>query len=436
MKIELFTFNKRNNSTKTPSNGIEKGVVLKNATSLYNPTFIMSVYENWNYIKWGNYYYYVDDVIYTRQGVYELQCSIDVLASFKSNILNTSAFVLYSTSHYDTSIIDTRLSMKDVCIESYNQQSISSNASPYYVVSYIGEQGSSNPTVALTEQQLIELMNAIQSNAFAELFNDPTNAINKVLSDTSSCITSCIYNPCCVTEGTKNVILSGGYDTNIVGKGVNKSFTKIYEISIPWNFNSNDFRNRSQFSILSIYLPVYGWVNLNVDNLINQTLLYVKINYDSTTGELTYFINNEIKCTCNVASTVQVSTTTQGNIGSFVSNAIGTVASAYGGFVSGAIVSGFNAITSLVQNSVGSVGSMGGSSAYNVEQNILLVMKSHDTNINPNDLASVYGRPLNQVKKLGDLTGYVQTTNASVSVVNEDISNQINSYLNGGVYIE
>lgn len=436
MKIELFTFKKRNNSTSRPTNGTDKEVVLKNATSLYNPTFILSEYENWNYLKWNEYYYYIDDVVYTRNGVFELQCSIDVLASFKNEILNTNAFVLYSTTDYDTSIIDTRLSMKDECIQQFTFQNVRTTEQGMYIISYIGDQADSNPTVAVTQTQLINILNAIQSNAFAELFNDPTNAINKILSDTASCITSCIYNPLTNAGGEKNVVLAGGYDTNIVGKKPLENITKYFYLDIPWNFSENDFRNRSQFSSMSIYLPGYGWLDLNIDNFIGKTQIEIRINIDSTIGELSYSIMNESKVTCNIGTQIQVSTVTKGNVGQFVGNTIGAVGSFYGGFVGGTIASGFNAITSLLQNTPGSVGSMGGATSFNIGSSIILIIKSHDSNINPSDMASVYGRPLNKVKKIGDLSGYCQTNGASVNVVNTDIANRINSLLDGGVYLE
>lgn len=436
MKIELFTFKKRNNSTSQPTNGKDKEVVLKNATSLYNPTFILSVFENWNYLKWNSYYYYIDDVTYTRNGVYELQCTIDVLASFKNEILNTNAFVLYSASDYDTSIIDTRLSMKDECIQQYTFKSVRTTEQGMYIISYIGSQADSNPTVSVTQTQLINILNAIQSNAFAEIFNDPSNALNKILSDTSSCITSCIYNPLTNTGSDKNVVLAGGYDTGITGKIPMQNITKYVYLDIPWNFSKNDFRNRSQFSSMAIYLPGYGWLDLNIDNFNGETQIEIKVNIDSTIGEVSYSIMNESKVTCNIGTQIQVSTVTKGNVGQFVGNTIGAVGSFYGGFVAGTVASGFNAITSLLQNTPGSVGSMGGATSFNIESSIILVIKSHDTNINPGDMASVYGRPLNQVKKLGELSGYCQTNGASVNIVNSDIANRINSLLDGGVYIE
>ena len=438
MKIELFSFNKRFNSTKKPNmgEGTEKEVVLKKATSFYTPTFLISTLSNWNYIKWDTRYYYVDDINLNREGLYEYSCSIDVLATYKAQIQNTNAFVLFSASDYDTSIVDNRLSSKDDVIVNTTTHSIESIGNPRYVVTYIGNQGSANPTVALTESQLTSLMTTIQSNAFAELFKDPNNAISKILTDTGSCITSCVYNPVCITSNSKNITLAGGYETGITGSGVIKNYTAIYSLDIPFNFDSNDFRNRSQFSSLSIYLPGYGWQQLNVDNFIGKSSIGVRIAIDSTVGEITYYINNETKCTCNVANSIQVSTTTQGNLGSFVSNAVGAVGSAFTGYIPGAVVSGFNAVTSLLQNNPGSVGGMGGGTSYNVEPNIILCMKSHNTNVEPSTMANVCGRPLNQVKTLSSLSGYVQTYNASVGVKNNQIAQQINSLLDRGVYLE
>ena len=68
---------------------------------------------------------------------------------------------------------------------------------------------------------------------------------------------------------------------------------------------------------------------------------------------------------------------------------------------------------------------------------IYAITISHNTNIAPASINDVNGRPLNQVKTISDLSGYVQTADFSViSNALEQLKSQINNYMNGGVYIE
>ena len=61
----------------------------------------------------------------------------------------------------------------------------------------------------------------------------------------------------------------------------------------------------------------------------------------------------------------------------------------------------------------------------------------HGTTIEPSAMAEKYGRPLNKVVTLSTLSGYCQTTYASVEVnASNEIIDEINNLLNGGIYIE
>lgn len=69
--------------------------------------------------------------------------------------------------------------------------------------------------------------------------------------------------------------------------------------------------------------------------------------------------------------------------------------------------------------------------------NIEIVVISHDTNVEPSSMTSNYGRPSNKVLSLSGLSGYVQTANANVvTSASKQYKDEIDSLLNGGVYLE
>lgn len=113
--ITGYKFSKRANSTKQPVNetGTDFSVVLKDKCSYDRPVFLLenSGTLDINYIKWGSWYYHVTDISYVRNDLFEVVCDLDVLATYKTEIGATSAFVLYDTSA-NTEIPDTRLSNK------------------------------------------------------------------------------------------------------------------------------------------------------------------------------------------------------------------------------------------------------------------------------------------------------------------------------------
>ena len=110
----FFNFSKRRNSTKVPvdSTGTSFDVVLKSPTSFEAPTLRISA-ASWayNYAKFDGAYFFIDNVVAVRNDLYEITLSKDVLATYRSQILNTSAYVMYDNIG-DSEIVDNRLAIK------------------------------------------------------------------------------------------------------------------------------------------------------------------------------------------------------------------------------------------------------------------------------------------------------------------------------------
>lgn len=435
MRITLYNLAKRRNSTKQPSKGTNITVNLKEGTSYFNPSFILNFNPTgFNYLSWDNRYYYITNIENTRNGIYTISCELDALATYKSDILGTTAFVLYSSSNYDVGIPDTRLSTKPNYIVKTNAVTYPIAGNPLYVVTYIGESGSSMK--GMTEKSLATLQNALSTNAFAELFVDSSKAVSKMLSNTAQAITGCTYVPRCSTRGRPmEIVLAGGYNTGASGTPVNRHDFATTSISIPWNFSSGDFRNRSQYTSLLLLLPCYGYLQLNTDNYIADDSITIDVFQDSATGTIAY-VGKDFYCVANMGCNVQISTTTQGNLASGVSSIASAGLQALSNPI-GALGNVFNAVTSSMATNVGSVGSYGNTIAMDSTLNIEIVVISHDTNVEPSSMTSNYGRPCNKVLSLSGLSGYVQTANANVvTSASKQYKDEIDSLLNGGVYIE
>ena len=453
MDVTAYTFfNKRKNSTKRPSGGNKRNVVLLDDVSLYSPVFQSEYWAyNDNYCYWAGRYYYVTDIVTKRQNLFEVHCEIDPLATWKDDILSTTAFVTFSTSSFDIGIPDYRLSSDPITITKSTSAEVFPELGEEFVISYVGTD--SAPTLGLSYSNLEALQGEMMSNKCVKTItnwatsiikqSDETvyagNIVPSLLGSTSNSITRCIFTPKFHSTGTKGIVLAGGYvpTNNVSGDTPSHTYSETYNISIPWAFGAGDFRNRAQFTNMTIYLPGYGFLALNADNYQGQGSISVQATLDSYVGEITYLVGGKAKATCSISYPVQVGTSQVGN----VPNAVTGVAQAVSGAMAenpvGTAMGAYNAVRSFMATDASSIGSAGGSSAFNAHTEITLVLMAHNTNVDPSTVAGTIGRPLNAVRQIGKLSGYVQTADVEVpTTAPDEYKTVINDSLNGGMYIE
>ena len=147
-------FTKRRNSTKQPAGAADLSldVKLKENCGIANPVFIVSGdYFTANYAQFAGQYYFVDDVVSVHNGLCEIHCSKDVLATYKSQIQASSPYVLYYT-HNNTEIVDRRLSVKTSKTEVGKSGSFSYfGKGQVYVLSVVGKDCVSQIEVSLSD---------------------------------------------------------------------------------------------------------------------------------------------------------------------------------------------------------------------------------------------------------------------------------------------
>ena len=110
--IELGYFTKRVNSTKkTGFSGTSYDCILKEPCSINNPVFTLKgSLGNYNYLKWSDRYYWVDDTISFPNGIIEVHAHMDPLATYQSNIVSGYAYCLYADStHWNKEVDDIRM---------------------------------------------------------------------------------------------------------------------------------------------------------------------------------------------------------------------------------------------------------------------------------------------------------------------------------------
>lgn len=445
MFITLYNFTKRVNSTMIPTvSGSQREVTLKDGTSIYAPVFILTDFDtNNNYVKWDNRYYFISDVEYTRMNLYTITCNIDLLRSFHSQILNTTAFVLYSASRFNVNISDRRLRADPNTIyrstaamlltDGVGKQTLFNSGT--YIVNYVTQRGTWGPTglLWLTRSQCTTLASKLTDDTFLNLEN-----FEKQFTNAYQALINVKYVPFSWAGGGSIPIYLGTYDTGVVGSDIIQTKHYSTNISIPWAFS--DFRNNNEFTSFLLYLPGYGFTSINAEDVRGMSSLSVHLDIDGVTGQGTYIVGDLFRGACNFACNVSVGTIS-GNRSGMIGSAL-QVGTAFAmsnplGMLTGAA----SGITAALQRNVGNVGAQGGVSAAFATpgadwRNVYMIGISHNTTVDPDNIRAAQGRPLNRSVRLGDLSGYIQTLNRSVPTGIDFVSNEINRLLDGGVYLE
>ena len=135
---------KRKNSTLQPSLGASFDVLLKTPTSLHTPTFTINAGSfDYNYLKWGNRYYFVTDVVSRNNNLWEVSAVVDVLATYKAEILASTQFVSYSSVQGNAWLADTRIPLlKNATVsQASTTMNFLFNETGFYVLSTVGKTG-------------------------------------------------------------------------------------------------------------------------------------------------------------------------------------------------------------------------------------------------------------------------------------------------------
>jgi len=449
MDLVLFkNFSKRNNSTKRPdmNTGRLVEVSLKQDTSLESPVFLIEGVDiDVNYCYWQGHYYFVNEIVLGNRNIYELHCSMDVLATFKDVILNTKCQIEYSSTG-DRTLPDNRIPVKTNPTFKINQtEAIFSNDTGKYYVSVTG-QGSTGLFEVDTQTQLGRLVFDITDVVPEPAEKDVFTAIwtwgkNMVTSGSlSGNIRSCFYMPYDAVSGSAELIKVGLFESGCIGKPVTQIFqSSQYSVLIPWQFN--DWRNTSPYTEVYLYIPYIGTLSFPSSNLkgVNSLTIYRCINVSC--GSVAYQVNAGSEVLGCYSADIGVPIP----IGSSNIDPM----SATGGLIGGAsaVLSDMSkagkvlAVTSATLSGIKTLntnaGGLGGGAGAGLDLHIKCFTICHGTTVEPNTFAEVWGYPLGIIDTIGNHSGYVQCSDASVSgSMHNDERSEINNLLNSGIYIE
>lgn len=471
MQLIIYdNFKKRVNSTKRPTGGRTIDVVLKAGTSVERPTFLINGIDlKANYCRWNNHYYYINDIMLGNKNIYEIQCTQDLMATYKDEVLSMPAYVEYSASSFNKWIPDHRLSMSnDIEVTKVTgidcPISIVNNSCPgTYVATIAGSDTSSEAAMGMA---CVYGLTQGEADQFTDVLyaTDLKSEIEKVFADPFKALIEAHWVPWTLYNNPTNINIGAFQPDGLRGTGINRyktqSITTTETINLPWKYE--DWRDFAPYSVMKMYLPFIGIIDLDQSKLKGQTSMTVRSVGDPISGELTY----TLKCgnwtqsySSNVAVPIAIGQT-QSHIGAGTASVVGGAIGV--GLGVGTMIATGGATTPAVLGAVGGVSSIGqgitttfsnesrgaGANGSYAAVNAMILdstfrtpyiaLYSHKFGVsNPDNVNTIEGKPLYEVKTLSSLSGYVKCAGASVNIdglAGDRI--ELNSIINSGFYIE
>lgn len=461
MEAVFYSFNKRRNSTKQPTGGTTIDVNLKAVTDMRSPILVLS-YEGipaFNYFSLNGKYFWIDSIESIRDNVWAIHGRIDVLASYKNAIQGSSAYVLYDTTA-NTEIVDSRIPIKKSVQTSRSFTNLNPEArinGTYIITTQSYEHGCQSYIIGYS--YLVQLLKRLE--AWTESYIDADavdimenifgilRVIGRLLVGSGNIIDnikSIIFIPFNISgEGELEEIAMGAFSiSGVYGRPIGSEVqSNSVQLSIPWI--ASDWRRKAPYTQLNLYLPFVGNVALSSDQLASESNITIITSVNKLTGAVSYQVSMG-------SDTGRVIGVYGGNAGymmpfGFNVKTIGDVINSIGQLATGAIAAAsgnYAAIGSIVSATrdmitptTATVGGASGGAGVGLSLAASMLCTYHDTIAEPSTYSAIQGTPSMVVKSLSGLTGFVQTANFSLAAEGyaADIE-EVNSMMNGGVYIE
>jgi hypothetical protein len=467
--ITLYKFSKKINSTKLPEVSTPKveyaDALLKDACDLYAPTIqlnigaaMFSFIPNYAYIPLFERYYFIDSATW-QDGIWTLKASVDVLASFKTEIGAQSLYIVRSTTSHNGNIVDnTYPATSEIIYNDIKDPTLVWNTSSYTGGTFIVGVGGQSTTYYLFTKANLDIL-------FADLFDDiyidnvlggPWATIFqsvKTQFNPLQFITSIMWVPFLVGSPSFQIIRIGYGDIlantqEIPTSAVHKVLGSFSLTNHP-QISRGKYLNAAPYTSRSLYYPPFGMLDLDATLLANDVVVITTVEVDLRTGLATLKIKNSIgdiltSFNAQVGINYQVSQVLNSGYGigevvqglqGIISGGMAGAAAGVPGIVAGAAVGSIGGIENGLRSKIPSARTIGGTGSINSLIGTP-TLYSQFAKIVDEDYTR-RGRPLCAVRTINTLTGYIQTDKADISTTSTKAEQeQIRSYMEGGFYFE
>lgn len=458
MNLTLYrNFSKKRNSTKQPTGGTTFDVRMKAGCSIENPVFLIDGVDlSVNYAYWNGSYYFVDDIIVGNNNIYEIHCTIDVLATYKTAIGASTQFVERSSNTYDQMIIDNMLSASQEIEATHSNETLASRwTTPgCYIIRTFSRLG----VRYYGYTNLDDIQGILNNNAFGISDSNLTALVQTIganLFDVSAYVSNVMWLPVDLADlsgETQHVAVGFWVLSDFDAKRItSKQVTKSGTLNKPTNAYS-DFRARdSRFSRYNIYFPGVGVVDLPA--IYNDVTLQYLSCLDITTGNVTYKLYavkdantqsliGQYSGQLGVQIPYSTSRVDVGSIAQSLLSPPGGIGGAIGGGMAGAIMSGIGwavntafDVSRATLEPATSINSIAGNMS-NIINNPGIRMTV--TNFKTKEfLTPEAGRPLFEHRQINTIPGFIKCSVPSLDTIAFGTEKDaINNYMSSGFFYE
>lgn len=452
MDIYLYSFNKRNNSTKVPTGGVKVSGELKETSSILSPIVSfgdVSPSYNYAHIPAFNRYYWVRDWTYSG-GLWVAAMEVDVLASWKSVIGASTQFVVRSSAAYDGEIIDSMYPATNISTTATT--TANSPWNPDNLTYIVGIIASSSTGGAVTYYA----MTPGQFETFSAYLLGSTEYLGTDLGDITQGELKVQFNPIQYVASVTAVPFSAGsisispipfgwwsLSCSATYIGTDMSFQVSLNVPKHPQQIRGAYLNGPPYSTYTLFIPQFGQIPLDGNIVGSVSTVDCDIRYDvrSNTAILRVYADSNLLFTSSTkfGAGVQVGQFAQA-MGAEQTGVLDVVSSVFGVFSNP--LDPVGSISNVIKGANDAIGSMFPQMSTSGSNGTLAAFYDNPTltakfmTVTSDDNEDI-GRPLYQPRTLDSIPGYIQTRNADIAApaTAEEIS-EIENELNGGIFYE
>lgn len=304
------SFSKRKNSTKQPTSGTPVDVVLKDPTSVLNPTIRLRGYNAsdmvYAYIPSFQRYYFVESVTYEYPDTV-IGLTVDPMASFKTDIGSYNGLLERTSdvNFYTPTVTDPLNSPTQECTHMVDKTFIGGTNELFtdgvgtFVLTVMGDPPANDAPASVNgiarsyalgsaqmSQIAVELLNPTKWQAIVNHFVNPMDAI-----------ISCIWMPIPITKfDTQQETISLANQamlTSLFIKG--RKITRTGTINTNGIYptgSSDNYLLRPPYASYALYLPFVGVVPIDANVILSTGSLKYEVTVDAFTGDVIYVIQD------------------------------------------------------------------------------------------------------------------------------------------------
>lgn len=482
--VHLYATEKKPNSTSRTIIDDTEGdkypyafyALLKDPCSITNPVLQFSfatadiaqknVSRNFCRIPAFNRYYNIVDWV-SEGSLWNAYCEVDVLASYRDAIGESTQYVLRSASRGDGTILDTFYPATSECdfVTGYGDEESRTlwganfNGDGVYIIGMVNDDDNSVGATAyyvLTPSKFADLRHILLSSdewLMADI-DDVSSGVMKSLFNPMQYITTCMWFPISIADldardmlADQQPFLKFGWWTTELRADVLKAFDYVTSTSIeipkhPQAQTRGVYMNLAPYSRYTLCVEPLGIIPLDSTLLTDSARFYLDFKADLITGRMLVSpsVNYADMWECQLGVPINVAQVTSDYLRT-ASSAISTVVSTAGSFatgdVAGGIASATSGIVSTIESALPQVACSGGNGSAVAFMSGVPRIKAQFFRVVDNDVER-HGKPLCKSVQIKTLNGYIVCQNSALNIPKATSSEKtaIKSFMDGGFYYE